>query len=344
MSKKANATLRPEEIKVDSIDSGIRVDRWFTRHYQNLTHNHLQKLIRKGQVRLNGKRTKPGDRVFEGYTIRVPQNVSNYCNNGSDDRQKIISKSQIELIEQLRARILYQDSYLLAINKPRGLAVQGGRGVSISIDDILWSLSKDSSEKPRLVHRLDKDTSGVLLVAKRPDVAALLTSAFQKRMIRKIYSALVVGVPRPSEGRMEARLEKLYGKNGERVRISDSGKKASTMFRTLESTGKYISFIVLQPETGRTHQLRVHCAEGLGCPILGDGKYGGHKAHPDVEGLEPFLHLHARSIVIPRLSDFGYKKDLYISAPEPEHFQVARSIFGISCNPTDDPFVDVRER
>jgi 23S rRNA pseudouridine955/2504/2580 synthase len=204
--------------------------------------------------------------------------------------------------EMLRNAVLHRDEQVLVVNKPAGLAVQGGSGTHRHLDAMLDALRFEAKERPRLVHRLDKDTSGVLLLARTAKAASLLTAGFRLREARKLYWAVVAGNPHPEAGRIANRIGKKSGTWGDRMEEDDAeGKAAVTFFRTVDHAGRSAALLALEPRTGRTHQLRVHCAL-LGTPILGDGKYGGAAAFLDGYGIARGLHLHARSILMPHPS------------------------------------------
>lgn len=224
----------------------------------------------------------------------------------------------------IASRIVHQDDELIAIDKPPGLAVQGGSGQQRHLDAIAAVLGPQGGEAPRLVHRLDKDTSGVLVLACTSKSAAWLSEAFRENRVRKTYWAVVVGVPKPRHGEIKLALGKRRGPAGERV-IPDpiGGKPALTRYRTLDHAGKRAAWLALRPLTGRTHQLRVHCA-AIGTPILGDGKYGGKEAF--ISGLEKGdqLHLHAHELMLPRPKG----RDLRITAPLPDHLRATFAQLG----------------
>ena len=280
-------------------EAGLRLDRWFKRHYPDLGHGRLERLLRTGQVRLDGKRAKAGDRVEAGQTVRIPPL------SGPDDAgtgaerprsERPIPRAEAEAIQ---ARVIFRDDDVLVIDKPAGLAVQGGTNTSRHLDGLLDALRFDAAERPRLVHRLDKDTSGVLVLARSAYAAARLTEAFRSRDVRKLYCAITVGVPVPAGGRLELALAKESGAHGERVAVAgEQGLKAVTLYQVIDTVGDRAAYVHLSPLTGRTHQLRVHMA-ALRTPILGDGKYGGAGAF--LAGLETAkqLHLHARRLLLP---------------------------------------------
>ncbi len=295
-------------------EDGLRLDRWFRRHFPGLGHGRLEKLLRTGQIRVDGRRAKAGLRLAAGQAVRVPpigEAAPTPVRRGPpplDPRQAA----------DLRARILHMDDDVIALDKPPGLAVQGGRGVTRHLDAMLDGLRFDAPERPRLVHRLDKDTSGVLLLARNARAAARLAAAFRTKVVRKIYWAIVVGVPRPRRGRIDLALSKQPGKRGEQVKPMAAGKRAVTLYATVDVAGGRAAWLGLMPLTGRGHQLRVPCA-ALGTPILGDGKYGGAGAFLPAEGIARRLHLHARSISLPHPRG----GNLAVAAEPPPH--MARS-------------------
>jgi 23S rRNA pseudouridine955/2504/2580 synthase len=299
-------------------EDALRLDRWFRRHFPELGHGRLEKLLRTGQVRVDGRRAKAGLRLIAGQQIRVPPIPEP---TAAPPRPAGLKPGDAAA---LRDRILHLDDDLIAIDKPPGLAVQGGSGVARHLDAMLDALRFDAAERPRLVHRLDKDTGGVLLLARNSRAAARLTAAFREHRVGKAYWAIVVGVPRPRRGRIELPLAKKMAAGGERVRPADEGgRRAVTLYATVEVAARQAAWLVLVPLTGRGHQLRVHCA-ALGTPILGDGKYGGAGAFLSAEGIARRLHLHARSITVPRPRG-GM---LRIVAPLPAHMARSWSYFG----------------
>ncbi len=310
-------------------DAGVRLDRWFRRHFPNLSHGRLEKLLRTGQVRVDGKRARAGLRLVPGQVIRVPP----LAQAEAPARARTAPAVRTSRAEAagLRAAVLHIDDDVIALNKPPGLAVQGGTKTLRHLDAMLGAL-RFGANRPRLVHRLDKDTSGVLLLARDASAARALTAAFRERSARKIYWALVVGVPRPRRGRIELALAKLPGRAGERmVAGTESGKRAVSFYCLVEAAAKEAAWLALMPLTGRTHQLRAHCA-ALGTPILGDGKYGAKGAF--LTGLNRKLHLHARSIVMPRPAG----GELRVTAPLPEHMVETWRFFGFDPEDARDPF------
>jgi 23S rRNA pseudouridine955/2504/2580 synthase len=304
---------------VAAADGDIRLDRWFKRHFPTLTHGHLQKLLRTGQVRLDGKRAQASDRVQPGQTVRVPP-----LGNLAPSRGTAPAAPRPEEAKALQDAVLYRDADLIAINKPAGLAVQGGTGVDRHLDGLLDALRFDADERPRLVHRLDRDTSGVLVLARSARAAAELAAIFRAKTTRKIYWAAVVGLPKPREGKIDLPLAKLQGRLGERVMADeDDGKPAITRYQVVSHAGNKLSWLALMPITGRTHQLRAHCV-ALGTPILGDGKYGGRASRPEGVPEPRKLHLHARSLILPRPDGSTLK----LTAPLPSHMKATWRFLG----------------
>jgi len=307
-------------------DADMRLDRWFKRHFPALTHGHLEKLLRTGQVRLNGKRAQGSDRIASGDSIRVPPLPP-------VDEREALPRTRLSINErearELQKLVIYRDAEMLAIDKPAGLAVQGGTGTTKHLDGMLHALQFDAAEPPRLVHRLDRDTAGVLLLARTRKSATRLTSLFRTRDMRKIYWAIVVGRPKVDEGDIRLALAKRLGRPGEgeeRMVVDEKeGEAARTLFRLLDAASKKVSLLELEPLTGRTHQLRVHCL-ALGTPILGDGKYGGKAAFVAAEKAQQQLHLLARELHVPK-SGGG---SVVIRANVPPHMRETMEFFGLS--------------
>lgn len=319
-----------QTIPVAPEDAEIRLDRWFKRHFPGLGHGKLEKLLRTGQVRLDGKRAEAGDRVAPGQQIRIPP-----LGDLTTPPPRATPTPRPHDEAMVRATVLYRDADVIVINKPAGLAVQGGTGTDRHLDALLDGLRYESAERPRLVHRLDKDTSGVLVLARNAGAAAKLAEAFRGKAVRKVYWAAVVGLPAPRRGKIDQPLAKLPGRTGERmVAHEDEGKHAITYYRTVTNAGGKISWIALYPVTGRTHQLRAHCAL-LGTPILGDGKYGGAAAHPAGLTHSRKLHLHARALSLPHPRG-GI---LTVAAPLPPHMKDTWAFLGFAEADEADPFV-----
>jgi len=304
---------------VEPGDEGLRLDRWFKQRFPTLSHGRLERLLRTGQVRVDGARAKSGARLASGQAVRIPplgESEPSTAKRGVRSAAPI-SDADIRL---LRDAVLHEDDWVIALNKPPGLAVQGGSGQTRYLDAMLSALGEGGSE-PRLVHRLDKDTSGVLLLAKSAAAARALTASFKSRRTQKVYWALVVGTPAVSRGLIDLPLAKQTGPGGEKVAVSrgDDGKPAQTLYtvvskrRVSRRSGPVLTWLLMMPLTGRTHQLRAH-SEAMGIPVAGDGKYGGRKSIPEGFGAE--LMLHAREIAIPHPDD---GTTLRVAAPLPPH-------------------------
>ena len=322
-----------QSIPVAAADGEIRLDRWFRRHFPGLGHGKLEKLLRTGQVRIDGRRAKAGDRVAPGQMVRVPPlgDLSTPPPRGEP------AAPRPRDIAMLERAVLHVDDDVIVINKPPGLAVQGGTNTERHLDAMLDGLRLGAKERPRLVHRLDRDTSGVLVLARSAAAAARLAQAFRDKATLKVYWAAVVGLPKPRRGRIDQPLAKLPGPSGERV-IPDEeeGRRAVTYYRTVAHAGDKLAWLMLQPVTGRTHQLRAHCVV-LGTPILGDGKYGAGPAHPAGVPNARKLHLHARALSLPH-SGGGR---LEVTAPLPPHMQETWDFFGFDPSDEADPFADL---
>lgn len=297
-----------QTITVAEKDGGLRLDRWFKTHYPGLNHSALEKLLRTGQVRVNGARAKANRRVEAGETIRVPP-----IRDAALDAEKQAPRPRKEDADFIRKITLFEDDSVLALNKPFGLAVQGGTKTLRHIDGMLASLEMDG-ERPRLVHRLDADTGGLLVLAKTRRAAAALSKSFQGRGVEKTYWALTAGRPPHPEGTIDLAIAKkmVWTDDGQSERMTaaddDDAKKAITDYMTLDTAGP-VSFLALKPVTGRTHQLRVHCA-AMGAPVVGDRKYGGPKSR--VEGTGDGLLLFCRAMTFPH-PETG--KPMTLSAP-----------------------------
>lgn len=309
-----------QSLEVSVQEAEVRLDRWFKRRFPALNHGRLEKLLRTGQVRVDGRRARANQRLVSGQIIRVPPLADDMP---AATRQPATTAPSARDAKELKNLVLYRDEDVIAINKPPGLAVQGGTGLHRHLDAMLGGLQFDALERPRLVHRLDRDTSGVLLLARNGRAAAKLSAAFRDKETRKTYWAVVAGVPKPAQGRIDLSLAKLPGRAGERVGPNEEGKRAITDYRMIDHVGKSAAWLELLPITGRTHQLRAHCA-ALGTPILGDGKYGGVEAFLPGREVSDQLHLHARAIEIPRPSG-GV---LSVIAPLPDHMRRTWKFFG----------------
>lgn len=313
-------------------EDAIRLDNWFKQHFPTLGYGRLQKLLRTGQVRVDGKRAKPGLRLVPGQLVRIPPISDSLA---APTTRKGSGGKDASFIQGL---LLHQDDDVLVINKPAGLAVQGGTGITRHIDGMLDALRFDAEERPRLVHRLDKDTSGVLVLARNRKAAAHLGRSFNGKSARKIYWALTAGVPRLAQGRIDLPLNKVLGPNGERMAVdAEDGKRAVTLYSIIERSGNKLAWVAFWPQTGRTHQIRIHAME-MKTPVLGDGKYGGAEAFLQSDEVAPQLHLHARQISLPHPSGRG---TLLVAAGLPPHMQKTWSLMGFAADTDGDPFEEV---
>lgn len=304
-----------QTIIVEGDEDGVRLDRWFKNKFPDVTHGRLQKLLRTGQIRIDGGRVKANHRLAPGQQVRIPPINTNDAPKREAKAKPIAELSDADAAE-IKSTVLFKDDHLIAINKPAGLAVQGGSKLNRHVDGMLDALRFGSDERPRLVHRLDKDTSGVLLLARTAKVAATLTAAFRTSDMQKVYWAAVKGVPVPRHGYIDQPLRKEKVHQGERVVTSPVGLRAVTNYRTIEAAGRRAAWLELMPETGRTHQLRVHTA-AIGNPILGDGKYGGGEAFLDTDAIASQIHLHARALKF--LHPSGSGGAFQVIAPLPPH-------------------------
>lgn len=312
-----------QQINVKADEDGMRIDRWFRSRWPHLKQGQLQKLFRTGQVRLDGGRVKSDSRVAKGQTVRVPPLPEKAPPGDGAGKQAPSRMPDPETARMLQDTVIFKDKDILAINKPPGLPVQGGSGITRHLDGMLKALQFDAPEIPRLVHRLDKDTSGVLLLARNRKAAQWLTKVFRDRQTEKTYWALVLGHPRPDRGVIRGQMAKMSGYQGDMMTlVDDGGQHSETIYATVAHAAKQASWLAMRPVTGRTHQLRVH-AEAIGHAIVGDGKYGGPDAHLG-GGVSRKLHLHARSIGFDRPGR-GW---LEIEAELPRHMAESWSFFG----------------
>ena len=328
-----------ESVSIDSDDDGIRLDRWFKRYYPAVGHILLQKLLRKGEVRLDGKRADASTRVAAGQAMRLPPQV---VHAKPPEKIKPDAPAPHPLATKdmgsLADRILYMDKQVIVIDKPPGLATQGGSGLTKHVDGMLDSLQYEKPDRPRLVHRLDRDTSGVLVIARTATAASGLSASLSLRDTSKVYWALTRGVPRQKHGVIKAALAKEggHGPHGrdERMTVSDDddAKEALTEYAVMATAGADFAWVAARPITGRTHQIRVHLAS-LGTPIVGDFKYGGTDARARGD-IPDKLHLHARSIDIGR-PDGGR---LQATAPLPPHMVKSWKLLGFDPEDKSHPF------
>ena len=308
----------------------MRVDRFLEAKFPGLSFSHIQRVIRKGEVRVDGKRTQPNNRLQAGQAVRIPPlrleqpEKPHAAASGADEKTRAFLKSIT----------LYEDADVLVLNKPIGLAVQGGSGTTRHVDRMLEVLRDARGQRPRLVHRLDKDTAGCLLVAKTRFAAAALAKTFRSRSARKIYWALVAGVPKPRQGRISTFLAKEEREEDSFMRIAQHGEKgashAVTYYAVVETAGPRLAWISLKPVTGRTHQLRAHMAH-IGHPIVGDPKYFSLENWQLPGGMQNRLHLLARRIVVPHPR--GGVID--VTAPLPPHMQQSWNLLGLDAKRYD---------
>ena len=329
------------EVSEDEAD--IRLDRWLRRHFPGLTQGVIQRLCRTGQVRIDGRRAEAATRLAPGQSVRVPPLPDPAPAAGDAADPAAAPPPDPRVRAELERMILYRDEQIIALNKPAGLATQGGPGISRHLDGMLRALATGPQDRPRLVHRLDRDTSGVIVVARTPGVAAKLAAAFRSRAVRKTYWAVVVGRPVPVSGRVDAPLARSDASGGAargaRVFLAEASEPeaahAITDYRTLDHAARKLAWLELEPLTGRTHQLRVHCL-ALGAPILGDSAYGEWRESGNsalVEGFADQLHLHARRLSLPHPAG----GTLTLEADLPPHMQATFHALGFTAPPAAAP-------
>lgn len=327
-SKSLQAAAKVQTVTVTGDESGMRVDRFFEGRFPGLSFSHIQRIIRKGEVRVNGKRTQPKMRLEAGQAVRIPP-----LNIEAPAARPDAPQAQKDRAF-LKSITLFEDPDVLVLNKPIGLAVQGGSGTTRHIDGILGALRSPDGQRPRLVHRLDKDTAGCLLVAKTRFAAAALAKTFRSRAARKIYWALVVGVPKPAQGRISTYLAKQEVEEESFMRIAKHGEKdavhAVTYYAVVETAAQQLAWLSLKPVTGRTHQLRAHMAH-ISHPIVGDPKYFNKENWQLPGGMQEKLHLLARRIAVPHPR--GGVID--VSAPLPPHMQQSWNLLGFDAKRYD---------
>ncbi|MFG1464618.1 RluA family pseudouridine synthase [Xanthobacter sp. DSM 24535] len=353
------------EVKQVSADeAGMRLDRWFKAHFPDLSFGHLQKLVRTGQVRVDGGRAKTSTRLDPGQSVRIPplgvdadgvepvdaaDEAARATATGGEAGERpaaprgvvaAAARRENEDLTALKAMILYEDKDVMVLNKPMGLAVQGGSGTYRHIDGMLDSMRDRDGQKPRLVHRIDKDTAGCLLIAKTRLAASILTKSFRSREARKIYWALVPGVPKPRQGRISTYLTR--EESEERMRVArhgeDDASHALTYYAVVDQAAQKMSWLSLKPVTGRTHQLRAHMAH-IGHPIVGDPKYFNIENWEFPGGMQNKLHLLARRIVIPHPRGTGV---IDVSAPLPPHMAQSWAVLGLDATQYD-PILEAPE-
>jgi 23S rRNA pseudouridine955/2504/2580 synthase len=320
-------------------EAGMRLDRWLHRRFPDVANSHLMRIVRKGEVRVSGKRADVSTRLASGENVRVPPLRS------AAEKGATAKRADPGDLEAIRAMTLFEDRDVIVLNKPYGLAVQGGSGTRRHIDGMLEALADGQGNRPVLVHRLDRDTSGVLMIAKSRKMAAELGEIFRSRRAKKIYWALVEGVPKPAQGRISMFLAKGEGMGEargqgradlERMRVAKHGdpdaQHSLTLYAVVDKVAPRLAWLSMRPVTGRTHQLRAHC-EAIGHPIVGDPKYNRRPANDPARsdplraippGVEPRLHLLARRLILPHPR--GGVID--VTAPLPEHMKKSFAMFG----------------
>lgn len=311
-------------------DDGQRLDRWLKKNVPEMSFVMAQKMIRTGQIRVDGKRVKPDARLVAGQEVRLPP---------MDEKSPHTDKYYLrdEDAEMIRRAVIYDDGDILAINKPPGIATQGGMNISRHIDGMMEALTGEDGIKPRLVHRLDKDTSGVLLIARSAEMARRLGKMFSGRDMKKIYWAITSPVPKDPRGEIKAPIiKRTSGPDKDKMVVDQKeGQRAYTNYEVMEVAGKQAAFVAFMPKTGRTHQIRVHAAH-IGCPLLGDEKYG-MKAAIEGPGIPQRLHLHARSL------EFKHPvsgKKLKLIAPLPDDLSRSWDALGFQKKPDHEPFME----
>ncbi|HYI65246.1 MAG TPA: RluA family pseudouridine synthase [Allosphingosinicella sp.] len=317
-------------------DDGIRLDRWFRRNLPEVSFGQVSRWARTGQLRLDGKRSSPGDRILAGQSIRVPpQGEDAPAQKKAKPRRDALTEDEVEFVRSL---VIHQDAAAIVVNKPPGLATQGGTKTRDHLDRLLDGLAEEGAARPKLVHRLDKDTSGALLVARTPRAAAFFSKSFSGRTARKVYWALVIGVPSIADGMIDLPLAKQPGTGGEKMHVDEGegGLPARTRYRVIERAGNRVAWVELQPLTGRTHQLRAHLL-AIGHPILGDGKYGGQDAFL-TGAISRKLHLHARRLRI----DHPDGGAIDVTADLPGHFAASIAALGFDLALGDLPLDEVK--
>jgi 23S rRNA pseudouridine955/2504/2580 synthase len=325
-----------QSTSVTADEGGMRVDRFLEARFPGLSFSHIQRIIRKGELRVNGKRAKPKDRLQAGQAVRIPPLKLDQPRPTTPG-----GEADAKTRDFLKSITLHEDDDVLVLNKPRGLAVQGGSGTTRHLDGLLEVLRDAKGQRPRLVHRLDKDTAGCLLVAKTRFAASALAKTFRSRSARKIYWALVAGVPKPHQGRISTYLAKEELEDDSYMRVARHGEKgashAVTYYAVVDTAAQQLAWVSLKPVTGRTHQLRAHMAH-IGHPIVGDPKYFSKENWQLPGGMQDRLHLLARRIVVPHPR--GGTIDM--TAPLPPHMLQTWNLIGLD-DKLYDPIVEAPE-
>lgn len=318
-----------QTVVVTADENNMRVDRFLEHRFPGLSFSHIQRIVRKGELRINGKRADSKDRLEEGQSVRIPPLKLDAPKAGGE-----LSEAASKTLEELRKMILFEDDDLMVLNKPAGLAVQGGSGMTKHVDQMLEAMRDAKGQKPRLVHRLDRETSGCLLIAKTRFAASALTGSFRHRSARKIYWALVAGVPKPKQGRISTYLAKEESEEDSIMRVAAHGDEgaahAVTYYAVVEASAQKLAWVSLKPVTGRTHQLRAHMAH-IDHAIVGDPKYFNKENWELPGGIQKRLHLLARRIVIPHPRG-GF---IDVTAPLPPHMLQTWNLLGLEADRFD---------
>jgi 23S rRNA pseudouridine955/2504/2580 synthase len=308
-----------QQRQVNADEDGMRLDRWFATHFPQLGFGRLQKLIRNGEIKVDKAKVTTSTRLSPGQTVRIPP-----IDDPGTPKPVRVNEEEAQF---LRSLILYEDEDIYVFNKPHGLAVQGGSGTTRHLDGMLKSLPNSKGEAPRLVHRLDRDTSGCLVVAKTKAAASHFGTVFRSRSARKIYWAVVAGNPHPQQGEISCFLARQSTADGEQMVVVKNGtpgaQHSTSYYSTTDTASRRFAWVTLKPVTGRTHQLRVHMAQ-LGTPIIGDPRYFNIENWQGAPGLSEGLHLHARRLAIPLRGG----KRIDISAPLPPHMRASFETLG----------------
>ena len=306
------------EVTVQSVkpkDDGMRLNRWFLKYYPNITMGRLQKLLRTKQIKVDGARAEASLKLAAGQKVRIPPLKED---EALPEKSKVLAPKEVDF---MRSLVIFKNDDIIAINKPSGLAVQGGTNTHHHVDGLLDALIFEKEERPKLVHRIDKDTSGVLVLARNRKTAELLTKAFREHKLQKTYLALVNGCPQNDCGE----IRKSVSKVGEKMQISSEGQSARTLYKVLDNVGTKFALVEASPLSGRTHQIRVHL-ESIGCPIVGDDKYFGGEKRAKSNLFADKLHLHAYKIDLSSI----YNKKVIITAPMPSYFKDSLEAAGLN--------------